>query len=78
MGIPVNNEESVQRCECEARIGAGMFFIEVSSNPKSIEHAKLLAENLLDTICEECVAFRISVVKVDGVVPPPKKLMARV
>lgn len=29
-----------------------------SSNPKSLEHAKLLAENLLDTICAECGASR--------------------
>lgn len=30
-----------------------------SSNPKGLEHAKLLAENLLDTICSECGASRL-------------------
>ncbi|XP_076905593.1 protein RIK-like isoform X2 [Bidens hawaiensis] len=45
-----------------------------SSNPKSLEHAKLLAENLLDTICAECGASRVSSVKVYGAVPPPPKL----
>nr|XP_043608753.1 protein RIK [Erigeron canadensis] len=45
-----------------------------SNNPKSLEHAKLLAENLLDTICAECGASRISSVKVYGAVPPPQQL----
>ncbi|KAM0058272.1 putative KH domain containing protein RIK/BLOM7 [Helianthus debilis subsp. tardiflorus] len=49
-----------------------------SSNPKSLEHAKLLAENLLDTICAECGASRVSSVKVYGAVPPPQKLFAGV
>ncbi|KAI3713133.1 hypothetical protein L1987_71705 [Smallanthus sonchifolius] len=49
-----------------------------SSNPKSLEHAKLLAENLLDTICAECGASRVSTVKVYGAVPPPQKLLAGV
>ncbi|XP_071703750.1 protein RIK-like isoform X2 [Rutidosis leptorrhynchoides] len=45
-----------------------------SSNPKSLERAKLLAENLLDTICAECGASRVSSLKVYGAVPPPKQL----
>ncbi|XP_076885150.1 protein RIK-like [Bidens hawaiensis] len=45
-----------------------------SSNPKSLEHAKLLAENLLDTICAECGASRVSSVKVYGAVAPPPML----
>ncbi|XP_076883344.1 protein RIK-like [Bidens hawaiensis] len=45
-----------------------------SSNPKSLEHAKLLAENLLDTICAECGASRVSSVKVYSAVPPPPTL----
>ncbi|KAI3813256.1 hypothetical protein L1987_17976 [Smallanthus sonchifolius] len=49
-----------------------------SSSPKSLEHAKLLAENLLDTICAECGASRVSSVKVYGAVPPPQKLLAGV
>ncbi|KAL8266282.1 hypothetical protein R6Q59_003626 [Mikania micrantha] len=49
-----------------------------SSNPKNLEHAKLLAENLLDTICAECGASRVSSVKVYGAVPPPQKLVAGV
>ncbi|CAI9276915.1 unnamed protein product [Lactuca saligna] len=49
-----------------------------SSNPKSLEHAKLLAENLLDTICAECGASRVSSCKVYGAVPPPPPLLTRV
>nr|GEW92693.1 protein RIK isoform X1 [Tanacetum cinerariifolium] len=49
-----------------------------SSNPKSLEHAKLLAENLLDTICAECGASRVSSVKVYGAVAPPHQLLAGV
>ncbi|KAI3665833.1 hypothetical protein L6452_44468 [Arctium lappa] len=49
-----------------------------SSNPKSLEHAKLLAENLLDTICAECGASRVSSCKVYGAVPPPQHLLAGV
>ncbi|CAA0828368.1 Protein RIK [Striga hermonthica] len=47
-----------------------------SNNAKSLEHAKLLAENLLDTICGECGASRISSCKVYGAVPPPPQLQA--
>ncbi|KAK1356428.1 Hydroxyproline-rich glycoprotein family protein, putative, expressed [Heracleum sosnowskyi] len=46
-----------------------------SSNPKGLEHAKLLAENLLDTICSECGASRVSSCKVYGAVPPPPQLL---
>ncbi|KAI8028693.1 Protein RIK [Camellia lanceoleosa] len=46
-----------------------------SNNPKSIESAKLLAENLLDTISIECCASRVSSSKVYGAVPPPHQLL---
>ncbi|XAR51664.1 hypothetical protein NMG60_11006354 [Bertholletia excelsa] len=49
-----------------------------SSNPKSLESAKLLAENLLDTISIECGASRVSSSKVYGAVPPPQQLLAGV
>ncbi|VFQ69317.1 unnamed protein product [Cuscuta campestris] len=47
-----------------------------SNNPKSLEHAKLLAENLLDTISAEFGASRVSSSKVYGAVPPPPLLLA--
>ncbi|CAN4081645.1 unnamed protein product [Withania somnifera] len=42
-----------------------------SNNTASLERAKLLAENLLDTICAEYGASRVSSCKVYGAVPPP-------
>ncbi|KAF3540407.1 hypothetical protein F2Q69_00024624 [Brassica cretica] len=47
-----------------------------SSNPKSIDDAKRLAENLMDTISVEFGASRISSSKVYGAVPPPQQLLA--
>ncbi|KAJ0981968.1 hypothetical protein J5N97_010223 [Dioscorea zingiberensis] len=47
-----------------------------SSNPKSLEDARILAENLLDTICVECGASRISSSKTYNAVPPPQQLLA--
>nr|XP_010936479.1 protein RIK isoform X2 [Elaeis guineensis] len=49
-----------------------------STNPKSLEDARMLAENLLDTISAECGASRISSCKVYNAVPPPQQLMAGV
>uniref|UniRef100_A0A2P2LTF2 Protein RIK n=2 Tax=Rhizophora mucronata TaxID=61149 RepID=A0A2P2LTF2_RHIMU len=49
-----------------------------ASNSKSLEDAKRLAENLLDTISLECGASRISSCKVYGAVPPPQQLLAGV
>ncbi|XP_051182563.1 protein RIK isoform X2 [Lolium perenne] len=45
---------------------------------KSLEAAKVLAENLLDTIAAEFGASRISSSKVYGAVPPPQQLLAGV
>ncbi|BAT83292.1 hypothetical protein VIGAN_04042000 [Vigna angularis var. angularis] len=45
-----------------------------SSNAKSLDDAKLLAENLLDTICTECGASRVSSCKVYSAVPPPQQI----
>ncbi|XP_044468065.1 protein RIK-like isoform X2 [Mangifera indica] len=47
-----------------------------SSNPKSLEDAKHLAENLLDTISVECGASRVSSCKVYNAVPPPQQLLS--
>ncbi|XP_057970047.1 protein RIK isoform X2 [Malania oleifera] len=49
-----------------------------SNNPRSLENAKLLAENLLDTISAECDASRVSSLKVYNAVPPPQQLLAGV
>uniref|UniRef100_A0A5B7AC02 Protein RIK n=1 Tax=Davidia involucrata TaxID=16924 RepID=A0A5B7AC02_DAVIN len=49
-----------------------------SNNPQSLENAKLLAENLLDTISVECGASRVSSSKVYGAVPPPQQLLGGV
>lgn len=46
-----------------------------STNPKSLEAARILAENLLDTISAEYGASRISSCKVYSAVPPPQQLL---
>ncbi|KAJ3702786.1 hypothetical protein LUZ61_006491 [Rhynchospora tenuis] len=45
-----------------------------SSNAKSLESARILAENLLDTIAAECGASRIQSSKVFSAIPPPPLL----
>ncbi|XP_026385397.1 protein RIK-like [Papaver somniferum] len=49
-----------------------------SISPKNLEDAKLLAENLLDTISVECGASRVSSSKAYNAVPPPQQLLAGV
>ncbi|KAE8021804.1 hypothetical protein FH972_007665 [Carpinus fangiana] len=51
-----------------------------SNNPKSLEDAKRLAENLLDTISVECCASRVSSCKVYSAVPlpPPQQVYSAV
>ncbi|XP_015690944.1 protein RIK isoform X2 [Oryza brachyantha] len=49
-----------------------------SMHLKSLEAAKVLAENLLDTIAAEFGAFRTSSSKVYGAVPPPQQLLSDV
>ncbi|KAJ8749682.1 hypothetical protein K2173_010102 [Erythroxylum novogranatense] len=46
-----------------------------ATNIKSLEDAKILAENLLDTISLECGASRVSSSKVYNAVPPPQQLL---
>ncbi|KAG9439091.1 hypothetical protein H6P81_019256 [Aristolochia fimbriata] len=46
-----------------------------SNNIRSLEAAKLLAENLLDTISAECGASRVSSSRVYSAVPPPQQLL---
>ncbi|KAK6928097.1 hypothetical protein RJ641_006688, partial [Dillenia turbinata] len=46
-----------------------------SNSLKNLDDAKLLAENLLDTICAECGAFRVSSRKAYGAVPPLQQLL---
>ncbi|KAF5198204.1 Rik-like protein [Thalictrum thalictroides] len=48
------------------------------NNPKSLEDAKCLAENLLDTIAAECGASRVASSKVYKAVPPPPQLLNEV
>lgn len=45
-----------------------------ANNLKSLDDAKLLAENLLDTIRSECGASRVSSSKLYNAVPPPQLL----
>ncbi|CAL9014276.1 unnamed protein product [Prunus brigantina] len=49
-----------------------------SNNSKSLEDAKLLAENLLDTISVECGVSRVSSSKVCSAVPPPQQVYSAV
>ncbi|XP_020591186.1 protein RIK isoform X2 [Phalaenopsis equestris] len=49
-----------------------------STNTKSLEAARSLAENLLDTIAAECGASRVSSSKALNAVPPPQQLLAGV
>ncbi|RDX93369.1 Protein RIK [Mucuna pruriens] len=49
-----------------------------SNNAKSLDDAKFLAENLLDTICTECGASRVSSCKVYSAVPPPQQVYTAV
>ncbi|KAL1360929.1 hypothetical protein AAHE18_04G214000 [Arachis hypogaea] len=49
-----------------------------SNNAKSLEDAKLLAENLLDTISVECGVSRVSSCKVYSAVPQPQQVYSAV
>ncbi|XP_021805981.1 protein RIK isoform X1 [Prunus avium] len=49
-----------------------------SNNSKNLEDAKLLAENLLDTISVECGVSRVSSSKVYSAVPPPQQVYSAV
>ncbi|XP_057994150.1 protein RIK isoform X2 [Hevea brasiliensis] len=49
-----------------------------ANNSKSLEDAKRLAENLLDTISLECGASRVSSYNVYGAVPPPQQILVGV
>ncbi|XP_048433955.1 protein RIK isoform X4 [Pyrus x bretschneideri] len=49
-----------------------------SNNSKSLEDAKLLAENLLDTISVECGVSRVSSSKVYSAVAPPQQVYSAV
>ncbi|KAJ6836096.1 protein RIK [Iris pallida] len=56
----------------------GLHLYLSSTNQKSLEAASILAENLLDTICTECCASRMSSCKVYSAVPPPQQLLTGV
>lgn len=56
----------------------GLHLYLSSTNQKSLEAARNLAESLLDTICTECCASRISSCKAYTAVPPPQELLAGV
>ncbi|GMN42108.1 hypothetical protein TIFTF001_011337 [Ficus carica] len=49
-----------------------------SNNPKCLEDAKRLAENLLDTISVECGISRVSSSKVYSPIPPPQQVYSAV
>ncbi|XP_054803518.1 protein RIK isoform X2 [Prosopis cineraria] len=49
-----------------------------SNNAKSLDDAKSLAENLLDTISAECGTSRVSSCKVFSAVPPPQQVYSSV
>ncbi|XP_074294583.1 protein RIK-like isoform X2 [Silene latifolia] len=63
--------------ECKEGLQPLHLFLS-SNNQKSLEDARLLAENLLDTISKECGATRVSSCKLYGAVPPPQQLLAGV
>uniref|UniRef100_A0A0E0NRJ2 Protein RIK n=1 Tax=Oryza rufipogon TaxID=4529 RepID=A0A0E0NRJ2_ORYRU len=66
-GTPVN---------CHAEASQQPLHLYISSmHVKNLEAAKVLAENLLDTIAAEFGASRISSSKVYGAVPPPQQLL---
>ncbi|XVE68294.1 hypothetical protein DITRI_Ditri09bG0056000 [Diplodiscus trichospermus] len=70
------NFESLQGEVAEAQQPVHLFLS--SNNPKSLDDAKRLAENLLDTISVEFGASRTSSNKVYGAVPPPQQLLTGV
>ncbi|KAK9271673.1 hypothetical protein L1049_002036 [Liquidambar formosana] len=49
-----------------------------SNSPKGLEDARLLAENLLETISVECGSSRVASCKVYNAVPPPQQFLAGV
>ncbi|KQK22907.1 hypothetical protein BRADI_1g70000v3 [Brachypodium distachyon] len=64
---------------CHAEASQQPLHMYLSSvHLKSLEAAKVLAENLLDTIAAEFGASRISSSKVYGAVPPPQQLLTGV
>ncbi|XWS32964.1 hypothetical protein CRYUN_Cryun22dG0036300 [Craigia yunnanensis] len=73
-GCGSGNFESLQAEEAQQPLH---LFLS-SNNPKSLDDAKRLAENLLDTISVEFGASRASSSKVYGAVPPPKQLLTGV
>ncbi|GLU01824.1 hypothetical protein SLE2022_191070 [Rubroshorea leprosula] len=72
-GCGSGNLESLYTEVTEAQQPLHLFLS--SNNPKSLEDAKRLAENLLDTISVEFGASRASLCKVYGAVPPPQNLL---
>ncbi|KAK8565991.1 hypothetical protein V6N13_021061 [Hibiscus sabdariffa] len=73
-GCGSGNSESLQGEEAQQPLH---LFLS-SNNPKSLDDAKRLAENLMDTISLEFGASRISSSKVYGAVPPPQQLLTGV
>ncbi|GMI67004.1 RS2-interacting KH protein [Hibiscus trionum] len=73
-GCGSGNSESLQGEEAQQPLH---LFLS-SNNPKGLDDAKRLAENLMDTISLEFGASRISSSKVYGAVPPPQQLLTGV
>ncbi|ONL95052.1 Protein RIK [Zea mays] len=71
------DSENLGSCHSEASQQPLHLYL-TSMHLKNLEAAKVLAENLLDTVAAEFGASRISSSKVYGAVPPPQQLLAGV
>ncbi|XP_020090450.1 protein RIK isoform X2 [Ananas comosus] len=63
---------------CHSEVQQPLHLYLSSTNTKSLEAARILAEHLFDTIAAECGASRIPSSKVYNAVPPPQQLLAGV
>uniref|UniRef100_A0A0D9VR70 Protein RIK n=1 Tax=Leersia perrieri TaxID=77586 RepID=A0A0D9VR70_9ORYZ len=74
--VVLRGKGSGNSVNCHAEASQQPLHLYISSmHLKNIEAAKVLAENLLDTIAAEFGASRISSSKVYGAVPPPQQLL---
>ncbi|XP_048571936.1 protein RIK-like isoform X1 [Triticum urartu] len=77
--VVLRGKDSGNLGNCHAEASQQPLHIHLSGvHLKSLEAAKVLAENLLDTIAAELGASRISSSKVYGAVPPPQQLLTGV
>ncbi|XP_037425828.1 protein RIK-like isoform X3 [Triticum dicoccoides] len=77
--VVLRGKDSGNLGNCHAEASQQPLHMHLSGvHLKSLEAAKVLAENLLDTIAAELGASRISSSKVYGAVPPPQQLLTGV